>query len=473
MATDYSQLGSFATGAAAGLNGELIQKLYDAESSSRVSPIETSIELIATEKEKMTEINGKVNELLEAIKPFDLYAKAGNRAFEQVSASATGTSVFFDASDVNSLKEGSYTVDVTQLAQKDVWQSNAQTLTASKTAMAAETLSINTASGTAETFDTDGLTLAELAAKINTTSVHATASVEQTGDDSYRLILKSKEPGTANALEFAGAAATTLGYNDASSNPIAANRVLDAQNMNATVDGVAYDVSSNSIQVDGNLKITAAETGISTLSITKDDSGIIPAVQEMATKYNELLTLITEELYSDDPSVQDTSTLKDIVNGIKSMIYGEYGEKQNSLLNFGITFDDVGNTGLLEVDTTILGNALLEDSDAVKDLFLGTPVYDVDGDNPSITDERGFGTLLKAHLDSLNSYPDGLFNSYTDNMDARELRLKEEKEKAVETLDTKYDTMAAQFAAYATIIAQMEASFAGLQQIIASENSSD
>ncbi|MCD4757912.1 MAG: flagellar filament capping protein FliD [Arcobacteraceae bacterium] len=445
--SDYSSLGSFATGSAASLNGDLIQKLYDAEAKSRVEPLEKSLELWNTEKEKIAEINTKVNELITAVKPFDLFVN-GNNAFEQISATTTGSSAVFDAADVGALKEGTYQVNISQLAQKDVWQSNAQTLAASQTVMVAETLTIN-----GEDFNTDGLTLQELAEQINLYSSYASASVEQTGDDAYRLVLKSSEPGTANALTIGGLAATTLGFDDATDTDLDGvpdNHALVAQNMKATVDGVPYDVSSNSVQVDGNLKITATEVGTSTLSITNDDSSIVPAVQEMATKYNELLALITEEIYSEESSVQDKSSLKSIVNDIKNMMFQEYGLNDSSLLNIGFSFD---KTGLLEIDTTVLGKALTDDPDSVKDLFIG------------VAEDKGFGTMLKESLDDLNSY-NGLFDTYSTNMDSRKTKLEEDKEQAVKNLDTKYDTMAAQFAAYGSIISQMEASFGGLKMMI-------
>lgn len=73
MATDYSQLGSFATGGASSLNGELIQKLYDAESESRVNPLTTRLELIDTEATVISDINTKINELISSVGSFDLY----------------------------------------------------------------------------------------------------------------------------------------------------------------------------------------------------------------------------------------------------------------------------------------------------------------------------------------------------------------------------------------------------------------
>lgn len=444
--SDYTSLGSFATGNAASLNGDLIQKLYDAESKSRVDPITTRLELIDTEETVIADINTKINELISSVKSLDLFT-SGSNAFEQISATTTGSSALFDAADVGSLKEGTYQVDITKLAQKDVWQSDSQTLAESEIEMGAEELIINGD----ESWDTSGLTLQELADTINLSSAYASASVEQTGDDSYRLVLKSLEPGDDNKLALTGTASTTLGLDNG------ANNVLIGQNLEATIDGVSYSVSSNSIQVDGNLKITATEEGQSTLSIAKDDSAIVPAVQEMANVYNELVLMITEELYSEEPSVQDTSSLKSMLSDIKNMMYGEYGENDSSLLNYGFGFD---KTGLLEIDTTILGKALTEDPDNIKDLFLG------------VAEDKGFGTLLKEHLDDLNAY-DGLFSTLRDSMVSRKENLTTDKEDAIADLDTKYDTMAAQFAAYASIISQMESSFGGLKMMIEQSTSSN
>jgi len=233
--------------------------------------------------------------------------------------------------------------------------------------------------------------------------------------------------------------------------------VLIAQNLEATVDGVAYDVSSNTITLDGNLKITAAEKGTASVSIQSDTSAIAPAIQDIADTYNELLLMITEELYAETPSVQDTSSLKSMLSDIKSMMYGEYGTNDESLLNYGFSFDE---DGLLEIDTTILNKALIDNPDKLKDLFIG------------VAEDKGFGTALKEHLDTFNSYQ-GLFDSLESGMEIRKTNLTSDKEDAIENLDTKYDIMAAQFAAYATIISQMESSFSALSQMIASENSSD
>jgi len=448
--SDYTSLGSFATGNAASLNGELIQKLYDAESKSRVDPITTRLELIDTEETVISDINTKINELISSIGSFDLYS-TGSNAFEQVTATATGDSALFDAADVTALKTGTTTVEITELAQKDVYQS---ILIADTTAQInAGTLSIDidgVGGQAALTFDTTGKTYEELLEDINL-SGQIDASLEQVSDTKFRLIVKSQDVGIENALTISGAAATTLGYDQV------ANHVLTGQNMEATVDGVAYNVSSNTITIDGNLKITAAEKGISSVSVQSDTSSVVSSIQDIANTYNELVLMITEELYSETPSVQDTSSLKSILSSIKNMMYDEYGTNDESLLNYGFGFS---KEGLLEIDTTVLNQALIDNPDKLKDLFIG------------VAEDEGFGTALKSMLDSFNSYG-GLFDTLESSMETRKTNLTEDKENAIKDLDTKYDIMAAQFAAYASIISQMESSFGGLQMMIEQSTSSN
>jgi len=441
---DYTQLGSFNTGGAASLNGELIQKLYDAEEKSIVKPIEKNLELWDTEKEKITEINTKVNELLAAIKPFDLFT-TGTSAFDNKSASVVGDAALFDASDVNALKPGKTVVTVTELAQKQSFESTAFTSKTDLLTGQGNIIMMSTDVPAVEmaNFDTEGKSYETIAKEINQNG-QFDASIQQVSDTEFKLIIKSKEPGIDNAF--------TMNTSDSTY-----TEVLAAKNLEATIDGVSFNLSSNSITLDGNLKITASKVGESTLSVDKDDSSIIPAVKEVATKYNELLLMVTEELYSDEASSKDKGSLRSLLNDLKNMMYNEYGKEDSNLLNIGFSFD---KDGVLTIDEKILGKAITDDSDKVKDLFIG------------VAEDKGFGTLLKEHIDTLNS-SSGLFKSYQNNMDIRKEKLTKDKEQAVENLDTKYDTMAAQFSAYATIISQMESSFGALKQMIAAENSSN
>jgi len=300
-----------------------------------------------------------------------------------------------------------------------------------------------------ETFTTEGKTYEELADEINKND-DINASLEQVGTDSYRLVLKSNESGIDNSLMISGDAVDDLGLD------VADNHTLTAQNMESTVDGVSYSVSSNSLEVDG-LSITATETGTSSINITKDNTTVETSMNEFISKYNELVSVIEDEVYSADSEINDKSALSNIVSQIKDKLFGSYGEDSDkSVFNYGFELDSYG---VLSLDSTVFNNALDEDPELMKSIFIGT------------AENEGIGTQLKAVIDSMG-YTDGVIGLYESSLQTREDTLNKDLESAEETLDDKYSQLSAQFASYAAIITLYENSFSGLQSII-SESYSD
>jgi flagellar hook-associated protein 2 len=236
------------------------------------------------------------------------------------------------------------------------------------------------------------------------------------------------------------------------------SHVSVAKNMKASIDGVDYDVSSNTLTIQGNLTMTAIELGTSTISIQKDHSQILPTIEEMVTKYNELVDLIDGELYSAETPIEDLSSLRMMMSSIKEKLFGNYGEGDDkNLFNYGFSVD---KTGYLAVDSTTFASALADDPDGMKDLFIGT------------AEKPGLGTQLKEYVDELDGF-DGLLTLYGETMADRKTSLEEDMEKAQEALDTKYSLMSQQFAAYTAIITQMEASFGGLKMMIQQSTASN
>lgn len=229
------------------------------------------------------------------------------------------------------------------------------------------------------------------------------------------------------------------------------NHSLHAQNLIATVDGVGYDVSSNVITVDGGLKITAVETGNSSISIEKDTTSISTLVEDFITKYNTLMDAINTELYSADSSIEDKSTLRTLASQVKDYLFNNYGtESDLNVFNYGFSVDE---NGTLSLDSTIFNTAVSEDFDNLKNLFIGT------------AESEGFGTQLKTFVDDLDGY-DGLLYSYEETMNTRKSNLEEELESATEDLDNKYSQLSQQFADYGAIITQFNSQFAGLEMMI-------
>lgn len=452
MAEGVLGLGS---GQAAALNSDLLKKLKEAESNAVIKPIEKRIENIGTEKEKFSEIETKVSEFLASVKPFDLFISNGLNAFEQKTASTSGESVTFDAPDVTKLAKGFTSVDVKQLAQKDVYQSNAMNSSTKDTAINAGNLEI-TVNGIKEIFSTTGKTYDDLAKEINAKS-GINATVEQVGTNSYRLIIKSEESGLDNALTIGGVASQTLGYTTDGTVVNSTNHILEAKNMIAKVDGLEYSVSSNTITVNG-LKMTANKEGISSINIDQDNSQIETQLNSFITKYNELVSMIDGEVFGADSKIDDKSAIRDIVTQVKSKLFGSYGASNDkSIFNYGIEID---KTGKLSLNSKEFTDAVENDLSGLKDLFIG------------VAEKKGLGTTLKETLDNM-SFSGGVLDTYTNNMSTRETRLNEEKDKAQKLLDSRYSQLAQQFAAYGSIINQMEASFSGLKMLIQQSVSSN
>ncbi|MFW2585106.1 flagellar filament capping protein FliD [Aliarcobacter butzleri] len=424
------------------LNSELIEKLKEADKASSVTPLEEKLEKFTTEKEVVANIQTKVSELLSAVKVFSLNQTTGTNAFQQKSANVSGDGVTFDSDDLSALKSGTLSVKVEQLAQKDVWQSEQfdGTTTTKSSLVNQGTLSIN---GTS--IDTTNKSYSALVTEINKIS-GVQASLVQDSTGKFRLSIKSSETGEKNTIKFTGSDSTALshfGFDDT------ANNVLKAQDMKMKVDGVDYSGSSNTITIDG-LKITATKsTGESTINIEDDNSNIKTQMQAFVTAYNTLNTLISDEVYNADSSLGDKSAIRDIMSQLKNELFGT-GNGDKTIFSYGLSFDS--SNGNLVLSSTEFDNAIKNDKEGLKNLFVG------------VAEKKGIGTTLDELIS--NSGINKSLIDYESNMLSRQTKLTEQRDAAQEALDAKYELMAQQFAAYTTIITQMENSFSGLKMLI-------
>ncbi|MFW2525799.1 flagellar filament capping protein FliD [Aliarcobacter butzleri] len=538
------------------LNSELIEKLKEADKASSVTPLEEKLEKFTTEKEVVANIQTKVSELLSAVKVFSLNQTTGVNAFQQKSANVTGDGVSFDSDDISALKNGTLSVKVEQLAQKDVWQTNqfdgttvtkdskvnqgtltingtnidttnksysdlvkeinkidgvqasivedsigkfrisiksAETGEANKinfnstngelsegaaifgNAAQKDTWQTNEFDGTTTTkdsivnqgtlningtgVDTTNLSYEELATEINKIVGIKASLVEDSQNGTFRLSIESKETGIANKINFEGSAEILehFGLNNENNNVIKAqdlkidikNNVLQAEDMQMKVDGVEYSGSSNTITIDG-IKITATKsTGESTISIEDDTSSLTTQMQAFVTAYNNLNSLISDEVYNTDSSLGDKASIRNVMSQLKEQLFGT-GSGDKTIFSYGFSFDS--STGNLVLSSTEFDNAIKNDKEGLKNLFVG------------VAEKKGIATALDELIS--NSGINKSLIDYESNMLSRQTKLTEQRDAAQEALDAKYELMAQQFAAYTTIITQMENSFSGLKMLI-------
>lgn len=435
------------------LNEALIEKLKEADKASSVTPLEKKLEKFTTEKEVVTNIQTKVSELLSAVKVFSLNQTTGANAFQQKSANVTGDGVSFDSDDLSALKSGTLSVKVEQLAQKDVWQSkqfdkdvNGKSIT--KDSLVNQgTLSINKTP-----INTTNKSYSDLVSEINKISgVQASLVEDSTGK--FRISIKSSETGESNKIDFTGSESTALSYLGFDNS---ANNVLPAKDMKMKVDGVDYSGSSNTITIDG-LKITATKsTGESTINIEDDNSNIKTQMQAFVTAYNTLNTLISGEVYSTDSSLGDKASIRNVMSQLKEQLFGT-GSGDKTIFSYGFSFDS--SNGNLVLSSTEFDNAIKNDKEGLQNLFVG------------VAEKKGIATALDELISNSGINKDLI--DYESNMLSRQTKLTEQKDAAQEALDAKYKTMAQQFAAYTTIITQMENSFSGLKMLIQQSTASN
>lgn len=445
MAEGILGLGS---GGSVDLSTELIEKLKSAESTSILDPITAEIEDTQAEIDATDEVNTKILELLAIVETFDLYTSDTN-IFDEVSATTSGSSVTFSADDTANLNPGTINVSVSQLATKDVYQS--EIISDNEEIMSNGTLSVTVGDDTYD-YTTDGKTYEELVTEMSY-NPSLDVALESVSDDSYRLVIKSTNSGLENAISIVQSGNLDLGFEDET------NHVLSAQNFKGTIDGIDYDLSSNKLTMDNGLSISALETGDSSISIEKDNSTVVTQIESLANVYNELIDLVDSYTLGDedDPAViSDSSTLRSVMTSIKDFFYDTYGldDEENAFI-YGISFDS--SKGYMEIDSTVLNAALTNNYDDVKELFTG------------YAEKEGIGTKLSTYLDDLDSI-DGIITSYQERLDDYLNTLNDDYDDASETLDDKYSSMATQFAEYTVLITQMENEFSALESIIDSDD---
>ncbi|HEB9355478.1 TPA: flagellar filament capping protein FliD [Campylobacter coli] len=450
------------------LTQETIDKLKEAEQQARVNPYTTKIEENTTKQKDLTEIKTKLSTFQSAVSSLgDATAFAKRKVVASITdnppASLTATS---------GVALQSMNINVTQLAQKDVYQSKG---------LANDTGFINAslASATNLTFFSKGkeytvtidknTTYSDLVDKINSaTGGEIVAKMVNTGekDTPYRLTLTSKETGEDSAISFyPGAkngngkyevdsnatevfkrlgwnldekALNTEGFDPATSkkgvgiiddaeNPL---HIQQAQNANFTMDGIKMTRSSNTITDIGvGITLTLNKTGEINFDIQQDSESITQAMQEMVDAYNDLvLNLNAATDYNSETGTKGSLQGVTEVNSIRSSIVSILFQSQSvdgtvedasgnkvsakvmlSLQDYGLSMTE---SGTLNFDSSAFESKVKEDTAMAESFFSGITQYK----NINHTGELIKQDSLKNYLGDNNgiSFDSGKFQIVSD-----------------------------------------------------------
>lgn len=336
--------------------------------SSQTQAVTTQISAVATLKNALATFQGSLSTINTP------------SAFNTLAASSSDAAAFSATADASAVL-GSYSVDVSQLAQAQQLVSNPFT----NDSVAVGTGSLQLSLGSTNfsvTISSSNDTLAGIASAINGAAGNPgiQASVV-TGTDGAHLVLTSSMTGAANTIQVAetdgGSGLSALTYSSAS--PANYRVQTAAQDASFSISGVAYTSASNTVTgaLSGvTLDLLAKTTTTATLSVATDTSTVEGNISAFVKAYNTLEGSFAT-LGSYDPTTKTAgpmmgdALLSGVQNQVRSALYRVVdtgSSTYNSLASVGITTNP---DGTLSVNSVKLSTALTSNFTAVSQLFSG------------------------------------------------------------------------------------------------------
>lgn len=312
-------------------------------------------------------------------------------------------------------------------------------------------------------------TLQGLADSINTAVGSSVASIKQVGS-SYQLELTSTaggEDSTFSVSDSGGYLNTKL--TSGITNYNVASDIQKASDATFKYNGISMSRSTNTITdiVSGLTINLLQDAGSSNIAVSQDVTAISDAMSSFVQSYNSLSSQLTSMTTADtdagtmgvfngDSSI--TSIARDISRIVTSM-----NTKGYSLAQFGI---DLKQDGTMTYNSSTFTTKFNADTTASEQFFSGQTIYDTNGN-------------IKSHVDGvftqLNTFNErymgingtsGVINMFKTASDDALTTLAKDKTKAQALLNARYETMAARFSEYDTMMAKLNNQFSSLSQQI-------
>lgn len=407
------------------LKQDTMDQLKKAEQKARIDPYTKKIEENTTKQKDLTEIKTKLLSFQTAVSSLaDATVFAKRKVVGSISDNPPASLTVNSGVALQSMN-----INVTQLAQKDVYQSKGL---ANDGGFVDAQLN-----GTADlTFFSNGkeytvrvdknTTYRDLADKINEASGgEIVAKIVNTGEKGtpYRLTLTSKETGEDSAISFYAGKKDSNGkyQEDANAKKIfgdlgweldttgsidpaknkkgygikeASLHIQTAQNAEFTLDGIKMFRSSNTVTDLGvGMTLTLKKTGEINFDVQQDFEGVTKAMQDLADAYNDLVTnLNTATDYNSETGTKGTLQGISEVNSIRSSILADLfdsqvvdgttedanGNKVNtkvmlSMQDFGLSLNKAGT---LSFNSSKFEKKVKEDPDSTESFFSNITKYE-------------------------------------------------------------------------------------------------
>ena len=346
-----------ALGAGAGFDSKaIVEALVEAERA----PQQSSLDRLVSRSETRVSAFGIVKSTLELVR--DQFRKLNDVSDLNAFSTQSSDSTMLSASASASASAGTYTVAVSQLANRDTYTFdgfNSETDSLNN----GETLTVTVTKGGVSTDLTiSAPTLTNIVETINDSDLGLTANVIDTGQSSGRYVLSvSSETGSDNAFSISSAVMTGQ------------VQQATAQNASLTVNGVSITSSSNTVSsalagVTLDLKGTFAAEAI---TVTRDTSGVKAEIETLVEVYNEAQAIFNSLRNGSDPNDELVGSLATdtIFRSIQSSFRNTFSSISSTPSGDISYWADLGvsvqRDGTLAVDEDRLDSALASSFDDV------------------------------------------------------------------------------------------------------------
>jgi len=260
MASSLSSLGLGSQGA---LNYDIIEQLRAVDDETQIKPLESKIETNTVKQSDLsilTTYTASLKSMTSSLSSETSYLKR--------STSTTGTAATVTAAAGTTIQD--FSIDITNIAQKDVYESRSFAEKTSHFTSVEDTIQINI---DGETYDIDvdsTTTLEQFKNKVfDATDGKVSASILNVGgDDPYKLILQSTETGEDNAISITSTEGSVLSLGLANyeykAGDASAYSNTNGDTLTFTINGSDYTIDvadgdtitdiSNKINTDADLK---------------------------------------------------------------------------------------------------------------------------------------------------------------------------------------------------------------------------
>lgn len=423
------------------LTQDVLDQLRKADETSRVTPIDLDLANEKDKKNALELIDASMTNLIDSITEIQSHS-----LYDERKTDITGTSVAVTADSNTDVQD--FSLEVTQLATKQIEESGSFSGEDETIADDAGSLNLNIDGEDFTIEYDDTTTLKDLKASINEIAGDKVdATIVQISNGDFRLFISSADTGSNQDI--------TLTDND---DNLKDTRLTD--DMTSIQDGVdatftfnSQEITRHSNKIDDlvtGVDITLKELGTSEVSISQDRDTIMEKMDSFVEKYNSAVKQLAEmtkpSADSETKGIFSTeSTIKNMKRTIEDSMIHNGGA--GSMMDFGF---DIDKDGVLTLDKTLF-NQKLDDSPKNVEAFFSGGTYTKD--DGSTVELEGSFTFLATKIEEYTKY-NTILDRFSTSIDDRVSTLEDRKTAAVERLDTKYEIMKKQFAAYDSMISK-------------------